>query len=50
MGNLATTLQKQGKKVLFAFEEAIGKKVIEIFWNFLILVADLHFHTRNSNM
>lgn len=24
MGNLATTLQKQGKKVLFAFEEAIG--------------------------
>lgn len=25
MGNLTTTLQKQGKKVLFAFEEAIGK-------------------------
>ena len=28
MGNLTTDLQKQGKKVLFAFEEAIGMEII----------------------
>ena len=28
MGNLTTDLQKQGKKVLFAFEEAIGMEIM----------------------